>query len=857
MLLNEMIARSVVRRIFGSSRNGRLLVRESTIRQALSLLVEMAVSKAVEGFIDERVGADFGGPDPEAWLASEERELWKQALDVLDAGTGGKGQEILHALRLLHTKRAKQPNGNFVLPDANLIARVAKNMQGIKARSANKYTSLESIKSVEEMQDVFSMYVEAPGFELTVPNPLTTIDGERSWSIYLPLNPGESCAIAKMGDPNVTWCTARDHNNMFYGYAKHPVWLYYVVEDGNPINKYSIGVDGKTKEIMPSQANHTTVDPRNKAFKFKDAFGADESSVIGFIRNDASSREGSDHPAFKEIIHAARSIESWRTFMKKQSSDGDYLYTMLQHIRDIESAHPEVLANLFAAIVRKNSPSMLQYKYNLNDFFRKNHSKNEYLIAEIDNLAKAGNDYAVELMNWSKFAGKVSETFERWFELKESILAEPRTFADILIEWGNYGTDRNISEETHNDILLTLLDSPHLLGDPAINLSMTIHRMFSRHKQMYDPKRVNDWLVRFLRENIKASQLNPNHRSLVNTIIESYVKRMNVEQRSEIMRLSMMLKPKSKNSFEIENPFKIKKPSHAVQFLAQTFHDNPQDKAEFTERMKQAMKSLKALNGDAGPGFARWVKEQGPLIFGSGFRDMTTHLREDGALGQRWLASMSMEQRFRLKTGLHALAQSEKASSLRLNKVGANLDLGSVLREFVQTMADGSSGAESEGRRMLRSLLQMMVDSQHPGSGFRFNNDMSNFHELNLKSIELEFLMNKMGTYVEIIDKTAKNRRNEINPYWAGETTSLRIDPWLIDRVEVFYREWKRIFPSMLDHKQRTKKMETDAKKLKKAQRMTAAQAAAAVQQESRFRKPVITESALRRVMARIMTARF
>ncbi len=203
--------------------------------------------------------------------------------------------------------------------------------------------------------------------------PIRTVHGGgKTWDIYLPMNIGESCAVARMASPGndsyeIPWCTARDKNNMFYGYAANDVLLYYVVNRGYPEEKYSVGFH--EGQFIDSSDGGATVDWQNKAFSLREAFGSAWENVMYEITKhvDMASSKGL-HPAAMRVLEAASDPTAWRELIKKTSDDPDHeiglyrtlvlpSYSVGQHLGNklrngLVPMHPHVALSFLLAAAR-------------------------------------------------------------------------------------------------------------------------------------------------------------------------------------------------------------------------------------------------------------------------------------------------------------------------------------------------------------------------------------------------------------------------------------------------------------------------------------------------------------------------
>jgi len=452
---NQLNFRSVIRETFYKSKRGdRILVSESSLRRSLRLLIEMALSNQVLSFID-KIGLDFA---MENW----ERNLWQDAAKTLDEETRGNGRQVLYVLGLLHQKRLTgEPPQDFIEHDTDQFANAIKHMQTIKQRSNNATNTIFDVKSAKHAQELYHKYVQAPGFQFRVPDPLTTISGSKIWDIYLPMNAGESCAIAQMGDPEIAWCTARTSNNMFYSYAKQPIWLYYIVERNNPANKYSIGVDGETKKIIPSRQGYVTVDFENEAFKFKDAFGSEDKKITGFIRKHASKIKESAHPGVEEILKASENLDTWKTFVKNQSTEVEHLYLLFETISDKDNARSslDVKIYLFVSIVKALDKKNKSDYQNIQSALFFIYKKEEFIYKPILlNLEKLGHFSQSTLLAYSNGKNAASESLSSWKNFMKT-QSKDSSHLSFLFFRIIKNSEINIAPGVENDLFLTAIKS--------------------------------------------------------------------------------------------------------------------------------------------------------------------------------------------------------------------------------------------------------------------------------------------------------------------------------------------------------------------------------------------------------------
>jgi hypothetical protein len=149
------------------------------------------------------------------------------------------------------------------------------------------------------------------------------------WDIYLPMNIGESCAVAQMASEGndsyeITWCTARNKNNMFFGYAANNILLYYVVNRAKPEIKYSLGFSNGI--FIPPDSGGATVDWRNFAFDPEQAFGSAWDDIMSEIESHTRKvSAGGQHPAAARVIESASDPTAWRELVKRTSNDPEHL----------------------------------------------------------------------------------------------------------------------------------------------------------------------------------------------------------------------------------------------------------------------------------------------------------------------------------------------------------------------------------------------------------------------------------------------------------------------------------------------------------------------------------------------------
>lgn len=137
------------------------------------------------------------------------------------------------------------------------------------------------------------------------------------WSIYIPMNEGESIQISHMGgEKSTSWCTSRTSGNLYYAYILGDAVLYYILNNKNPAEKFCIGA--KNGEVVVQGAGGVTVTAKNAAFTEpmqKRVFKNDYQEIINFIRNHCNSI-GGKHPAKKDIEEAATSLPKLKYMMK-------------------------------------------------------------------------------------------------------------------------------------------------------------------------------------------------------------------------------------------------------------------------------------------------------------------------------------------------------------------------------------------------------------------------------------------------------------------------------------------------------------------------------------------------------------
>jgi hypothetical protein len=239
-----------------------------------------------------------------------------------------------------------------------------------------------------------------------------------AWDIYLPMNIGESCAVARMASEGnssyeIPWCTARDKNNMFYGYAANDVLLYYVVNRTKPEIKYSLGF-GNGNFIPPANGG-ATVDWRNLAFDPEEAFKGAWDAIMDTIQSHIQKvSAGGQHPAAVRVVEAASDPTAWRELVKRTSNDPEHvlgLYKVLvmpskktalqlkERMRNgIVPMHPQVAMSFLLTAARAGETDYSLLNYYSNAFVKVLHNYWDYLQETSDgkqteaDIAKISND---------------------------------------------------------------------------------------------------------------------------------------------------------------------------------------------------------------------------------------------------------------------------------------------------------------------------------------------------------------------------------------------------------------------------------------------------------------------------------
>jgi hypothetical protein len=149
--------------------------------------------------------------------------------------------------------------------------------------------------------------------------PIAKID---KWEIYFPTNIPESVEIANRGGI-ISWCTGRTSNNLFYAYALNNTFLFYILESGNPTNKYCIGV--QSGRIVPGDRHGgVTVDMDNNGFEDgyqTKIFGNIIKHLIHKKLLEVNSKFGQVHPAREIPLKAMGNLKTWKQMVGPWSKD--------------------------------------------------------------------------------------------------------------------------------------------------------------------------------------------------------------------------------------------------------------------------------------------------------------------------------------------------------------------------------------------------------------------------------------------------------------------------------------------------------------------------------------------------------
>jgi flagellar biosynthesis chaperone FliJ len=777
----------------------RLLVSEAALARVLGLLLEAAADRQGMAFVDGRVASDFGG---EGWSGSEERSLWVAALEKLTAGLGGKAQEVVHALKLLHAKRRKgEPAADFLLHDAESIVDAASSMPAIKSKSGGRVTSVGSFRSVEEVHDALERWVRAPGFKAAAPAPIERIDGERTWDVYLPLSPGESCSIAKMGDASIPWCTARDKNNMFYGYAKQPVWLYYVVDADDPSSKFSIGVDGRTKRIIPSQHGSTTVDSRNNRFDMGPTFGPDAPRITGFVERHAASIDSAAHPAFKDIVRAARSIDSWRTFMRNQSSELAYLVEMHRTVKVDAGTSPEVITdNLIQMTLRlEKEPNAngtarneILWQINLGDTDPK-------LLSALKDVASSAKDPAVRkfaaealsLDDANRSAVTLDGVFmdpANWRENRDALLRDPKKL-DLVIArhlvrairdgdpkgWGDPSVLADLivrlPASEGIDVLLHGWDSSNYE-----RIRPALLALLKDHRKMLDwDMLVSNTITMLKRANPKKT-LSPAASEFAHTVFGDNSIRLKPEQFVTLEELAAG----SEQSSESVSAWGF--PADVALHVLTSLRDGTNDVSDYQRRLSAALRELEELDGDAGRGFVDWARRNATIIFGHGFIDTAKRFRKPGDV-ERIKSSLSDEQRMRLTLDFEGTFGVKRGTANKFRKVSNHFKRDKMIDDVVDRAIEQGGAAGDAGTIAANKLIDLLVRYALGTPGFRTNADFSNLRDLGAGDRELR----EFHEGLKEITTTVREQSSRMEDRLEED-----LDPEMLANVETFIDACKR-----------------------------------------------------------------
>lgn len=734
---NEAKARSSNTNRF--SRKNRIVLTESDLRRTLRLLIENA---QVDSFVDNVVGRNR---DPREWLESEERSMWLQVVDTLSVGLKGKSQEILHALKLLWKKRSStnEPLEDYLVHDCEAIVEMSSSIATVKAKSEGKINSIMDVASISEIHETLENYVRAPSFKLAVPDPLVTISGTKTWDIYLPLNPGESCAIAKLGDPKVTWCTAREINNMFYGYASEPVWLYYIVESENPINKYSIGVNGKTKKIMPSKENHTTVDSRNREFKFVNAFGSDSKKITNFINSHSKNNFESTHPGLQDIYRASRSLSAWRTFMKNQSSDADYLYNTLQALQkkpngfsnDVYVDMLFSMAKKVDKIDRQNVGGDYLYKrivslINMNLLSEADSLKpfKDQILKILPNLSEETRNlfqssldsYVSKTAEENRLKSNVLYTalndWESWSAKKDELLNDNFGYLNDLLRRKALRSEK-IDFSILFDLVLSLIKPENIEQVEKISRSAIpfLYSPIIRNTDKQSSSLLMKEMFNTLMHLNVEQKLGTNLAGIFYRIVNDHLHGLTPENELKIKRLGSRMPEEAEGA--TRNPQTV---SEFISYINYQLFRNPITKEDFDKTANEAFAELVALNGSDGLDFEEWRKKYSYLIFGpSGKLKFKSFITPK--VTKKFLSEFSFEQKVKVIMKNYETHDSKLFSKMK--KINLFEEL--MNRDEMQ----GLSPSES-AKAMIRRYLALVFKQNLGISNFDLGPNLENLPDV-------------------------------------------------------------------------------------------------------------------------------
>lgn len=675
----------------------RIVIRENKLKEIISsLLVESTAKEKIANFIELEVEPLF--KDDPAW--AEEKRQWSTVIANLKQSLE-KNELVYHALQLLLAKMKRaNPNmrAGYLTNDSNLIIRAHKSIETIKARSDEHINSLMDFHNLETIEKAIKNYLDVnpAGFDVKMPDPIKVLKGSKKWHIYLPMNPGESCAIAGMGDSEIVWCTARKINNMFYSYASHPTWLYYVVNandlPSSAIEKYSIGVkagdDGL--EIIPSTASNETVDSRNRAFNFDAAFGGDKSRILGFIEEHANSLDHDMHPAIKDVEEATASLAKWKAFMKPQSTELRHLLDILEVLMMMPpgKAHSSVPHDLITEIMK-------QYPKNTDEGLA------ESMEFKMENYARkhglSPNTLDVIAGTISKIPSEIEK--QKFADWTSSIR---RTSDATAIYKSGATTNEEIWDEQK-----TLMDK-----NPVVFLGLA-EKLISLHRESNNPNVMMKLMMKLI-ERYDDIGLKKEINSRIKWLLDFYGHAIKNEQIQKLRDLSA----DQSESLDV-NPLNR---ADMARLVLNMVEEKPRGH-EANKRLKEALAALQDIGEDHGSKFKSWLKQYSPafLVYPSNFNkslideDLQKQIFESLSPLQKLVLSLSDNDRDlavpwdpqRYSNSRHLIKTDNTLGPMAMKMAEEDLrnDLEPV--RFLSTSETPSPAAAESLRKMIPKMLNL------------------------------------------------------------------------------------------------------------------------------------------------------